>query len=271
MSLGMSEVQACAGHDIRPETFSRWKNLPEYESLRAKAQFCRLKGLLTKMENEPGDWRKWAWQLERGQYRTLFGDPTKIGVQLNQQFNGNQPGISQEGLEETRKRLDEVDLIEQKWKTGIATNVELRKHLVQKRDGFQHLIDCLDAGDVPDQEEQQRLYLDHEETSDRQQQTPIREAVGRVVGGNEQLAIEDAVEPERVASGGTVMRASNMDWSSGQRKRFESGGDRQESQAPPEPEHVRQRDRKLPNGPPSLRQRLEQEKVRRAGDGKMPF
>jgi hypothetical protein len=261
MSLGMSEAQACGGHDIRPETFSRWKNLPEYESLRAKAQFCRLKGLLAKMEAEPGDWRKWAWQLERGQYRIQFGDPAKIGVQVNQQFNGSgNPGMSQEALEETRKRLDKIELWRAHWKAGTATNAELRDCMVRQRDEAQHVIECLDAGETPDQEEQQRLYRDHEEKSEQRQPSPIREAVGRVVGSGDPLAIMDS-EPELAPRPQDhSMQARDMDPSSGL----------SESAEPP----IRQRDRPQPIGPLSERQqRLVQQRRsgRDDGSGKNPW
>jgi hypothetical protein len=147
---------------------------------------------------------------------------------------------------------------------GIATNVELRKHFVEKRDSFQYLIDRLDAGETPDQEDQQQLYRDHEETS----RQPIRAVEGHVIDSNAHapLAIEAPPELERAVPG-TSMRASDMDPSSGQRK---SDGDRQESQTPPE--HVRQRDRKQQAGPLSLKQSwLRQEKERRGGDGKSIF
>jgi hypothetical protein len=116
---------------------------------------------------------------------------------------------------------------------GIATNVELRKHFVEKRDSFQYLIDRLDAGETPDQEDQQQLYRDHEETS----RQPIRAVEGHVIDSN-------AHAPLAI--------------------------DRQESQTPPE--HVRQRDRKQQAGPLSLKQSwLRQEKERRGGDGKSIF
>jgi len=40
---------------------------------------------------------------------------------------------------------------------------------------------------------------------------------------------------------------------------------------PTESEHVRQRDKKPHAGPPSLRQRLAQERAHRGGEGKNPF
>jgi hypothetical protein len=243
MALGMTEDQACAGNGVRAETFSRWKNQPEYEWLRGKAAYYRIKTLLHKQETDPSDWKRFAWQLERI-YRSQYGDPAKIGVQINQQFNNGNRSFNQAELEDVRQRLDRVDLLQQKWKAGVATNAELHEHLVEKRDQLQHLIDCLEAGETPDQETQQQLYRLHEEKSDRQ--SPIRAVEGHVTDSNAHalLAIEAPPEPERAVP--------------------------PVSQAPPEP-HVRQRDKKLPVGPPSLRQRLEQEKARRGGDGKMPF
>jgi hypothetical protein len=134
---------------------------------------------------------------------------------------------------------------------------------------------------TPDQEDQQKLYRLHEESSNRQQQ-PIRIVEDYVaaspVGGR--LAIEDQSRPEpesrpeRPAPQDHSMRASDMDWSSGQcKRRSDNSGDCQESQAPPEP-HVRQRDRKLPVGPLPERQRMlaQQRRLGRDdGSGKGPW
>jgi len=273
IALGMTEEQAVAGNGVHITTWCDWKNKPEFEGLRAKAQYARLKVLLAKQETDPDDWRRWGWQLERI-FRTQFGDPAKIGVQINQQFNnGNSLALNQAELEEVRQRLDRADLLQKKWKAGVATNAELHEHLVEKRDQIQHLIDCLDAGETPDQETQQRLYRTHEETSNRQ--SPIRAVEGHVTGTGDHtpLAIEDAAEPER-ATPGTSMRASETDPLSGQRKRrADNDGDSQESQAPPEP-HVRQCDRKQSVGPLSERQRMLAQQRRSArddGSGKRPW
>ena len=59
-------------------------------------------------------------------YRQQFGDPTKIGTQLNQQFNNGNGG-------------------------------DLAPNQVEKIEQLQHLIECLDAGMTPDQEEQQGI------------------------------------------------------------------------------------------------------------------
>ena len=71
------------------------------------------------------------------------------------------------------------------------------------------------------------------------------------------------------------MRASDMDRLSGQPRRQSegSGDDRQVNQPAAEPEHIRWRDKKQLAGPPSerQRQRLEQERARRGGDGKGIF
>jgi hypothetical protein len=269
IALGMTEEQAVAGNGVHITTWCDWKNKPEFEGLRAKAQYARLKVLLTKQETDPDDWRRWGWQLERI-FRTQFGDPAKIGVQINQQFNnGNSLALSQAELEDARQRLDRMDLLKRKWKMGTSTNAELREIMIKERDELQRAIDCLDAGMTPVEEAQQQLYQIHKESSGgpyRQRddrQSPIRAIEGHVTDSNDhhQLAIEDATEPERATSG-TSMRASETDPSSGQRQA--------EPTAPPE--HIRQRDRKPQAGPLSLRQSwLQHEKERRGGDGKGIF
>ena len=282
LSLGMTEEQACAGHDVRADTFSKWKNLPEFAWMRAKAQYCQIKRLIHKQETEPEDWKRWQWRLQCT-YRAQFGEPNKIGVQINQQFNDGNLGISQTDLEDARKRLDETKRLQQNRKAGVATNAELRETMIRQIEECQHVVDCIDRGEIPSQEDQQKLYRLHEEGGDRDEE-PIREAIGHVVDGKP-LALEDQgglkpapeqeleSRPKRPAPQDHSMRASDMDLSSGQRKRrSDNSGDSQESQAPPEP-HVRQQDRKPPVGPLSerQRQRLEQEKARRGGEGKNPF
>src|SRR6266478_2913148 len=114
-----------------------------------------------------------------------FGDP-KVALQINQQFNnGNHSSLahSQAELADARKILDEVALRQQKWKAGVATNAELHEHLVEKRDQLQHLINCLEAGETPDQEIQRQLYRIHEESSDRQQ--TIRVVEGHLANSND--------------------------------------------------------------------------------------
>ncbi len=271
---GMSEAQACAGHNVRAETFSRWKNLPECEGMRERAQYISIKTLVAKFENAPpGEYKRFGWLLERI-YRTQYGDPAKIGVQVNQQFNngenGNLVSNQVEELAATRKRLDECKILEAKRKAGVATNTELREYFVEKIEAFQHLIDCLDAGETPDQETQQQLYRFHEEKR-RQEQEPIRPVEGHVaashhVGG--QLALkapdeEPAPEPERESRPqrpgprATSMRAGEMDPLSGVAKPAE----------PPTPWSAK----KPLAGPLSTRQRLAQERERKGAEGKTPW
>jgi hypothetical protein len=281
MALGMTEAQACAGHGVRAETFSRWKNLQECEGLRERAQYYQIKRLIGLVEGDQMGFKRFQWMLERI-YRTQYGDPARIGVQVNQQFNNGNGGDlapNQAELDDARRRLDESKILEAKRKAGVATNVELREYFVEKIEAFQHLIDRLDAGETPDQETQQRLYQIHEESSGRGSQ-PIKEATGRVAGDYAPLAIEDksrpepAPEPKRPQPGPQdhSMRAGDMDWQSGQPKR-PADGSGVSHEAPTESEYVRQCDRKLIPGPPSerQRQRLEQEKARRGGEGKVPF
>jgi hypothetical protein len=250
---GMTQQQAAAGHGVSPETFSRWKADPKYEGLRDRAQYIQIKNLMAKFENAPpGEYKRFGWLLEKI-YRLQYGDPAKIGVQLNQQFNGSGPVIDSARLEEMRKRLDEIDLIQAHWKAGTATNDELRKILIEKIGECQHVVDCIDAGETPDQETQQQLYRDHEEGRDRRE--PVQEAIGRVVSPD-LLAIEDASEPTTAA---TVTRAGDVDPLSGQ---------------PAPSEHIRQRDRQLAPGPPSERQRMlaqDRRMGRSDGDRKNPF
>ena len=257
---GFTREQSCARNGCSHDQWQEWEKRPEFPTLRDRALAQRIDYLLNAMEEaqkDKRDWRVFAWQLERVKaYREQFGDPAKI--QINQQFNNGNSGVSQAELEQMRQRLDETRLQQQKRKAGVATNAELREYFVERRDEFQRLIDCLDAGMTPDQEDQQKLYRLHEESSDRQ--PPIKGIEGHVTDSNDhhQLSIKDAAEPKRQAPQEHSMRGSDMDPLSGVLKQ-------------PEPEHVRQRDRKQLAGPSSLRQRLEQEKARRGGDGKMPF
>jgi hypothetical protein len=253
---GMTQQQAAAGHGVSPETFSRWKADPKYEGLRDRAQYIQIKNLMAKFENAPpGEYKRFAWLLEKI-YRLQYGDPAKIGVQVNQQFNGSgNPGISQERLEEIRKQLDECDLWQAHWRAGTASDVELRECMIRERDQAQHVINLIDAGTSPDQSTQQDLYQRfHEKSRDRQPE-PIKEAIGHVTGGSDYqpLAIVDAPEPQRATSG-TVMRASETDPLSG-------------AVEPAEPSV-----KKPLAGPMSTRQRWQaEERARRGGDGKSPW
>ncbi len=253
IAQGMTEEQACAGHGIHFTTWYDWKKKPEYANVRARAQYLRIKWLMHKQETEPVSWKRWEWQLERI-YKTQFGDPAKI--QINQQFNNGNLSFNETELEEARQRLDETRLQQQKRKAGVATNAELLEHVNEQIEELQYLRDRLLAGETPDHEDQQKLYHLHEESSDHHEEQPIKEAIGHVVG--KPLALEGGsgyvLEPEPTAPAAPPPPSPI-------------------SQAPSEPEHVRQCDRKLPIGPPSerQRQRLEWERPRRGGDGKGIF
>jgi hypothetical protein len=241
---------------------SQWNekyDTADLEELRAKAKHWQIKRLLHKQETEPMDWKRWQWRLQVTA-RDQFGDPARVGVQINQQINNGPLGWSEEELAATRKRLDKIDLQHKKLKAGVASDAELREYCVRGIEQYQYFIECLDRGETPDQEDQQQLYRIHEEKSDRQPE-PIRTVEGHVTDSNDwhRLAIKDVAEPESpVGSESHSMRASDLDPLSG---------------APTEPEHVRQRDRKLAPGPPSERQwqRLEWEKTRQGGEGKGIF
>jgi hypothetical protein len=227
-----------------------------------------------------------AWHLERvAAIREQFRDPNKVGVgvQINQQFNGNGTpgGLSSEDLELMRKRLNEIKLRQAKWKAGVATNAELRETMIRQIEQYQHVVDCIDADKTPNQEEQQQLYQDLTQSSSRQQQ-PVREAIGHVVdkpleleGGSEPTPEPDPEsEPQRTVPRNHSMCASDMDPLSGQSRRQSegSGDDRQVNHPAAEPEHIRQTDQKPMTGPMSTRQRwAAAERARRGGDGKQPF
>jgi hypothetical protein len=259
---GMTEAQACARHSVRAETFSRWKNLPEHEGLRAEAEAIWIKTKLDRkreLADNKLDWKEPAWDLER-RFKNQFGDPAKIGVQINQQFNDGNLGISQTDLEDARKRLDETKRLQQNRKAGVATNAELRETMIRQIEECQHVVDCIDRGEIPSQEDQQKLYRLHEEGSDHHKE-PIREAIGHVV--SKPLALEggseSALEPERPpAPPPQDMRASDTDPLSG---------------VATEQNHTRQCDRPQTIGPPSERQRarLEWERAHKGGEGKQPF
>jgi hypothetical protein len=242
---GMTEAQACARHGVRAETFSRWKNLPEHEGLRAHAEAIWIKTKLDRkreLADNKLDWKEPAWDLER-RFKGQFGDPSKASIQINQQFNGNHLHTDQNDLEEARKRLDETKRLQLKRKEGAATGTEWREYCVEQRDEFQRLIDCFDAGDTPSQEEQQRLYRDIEEGGDRRQEQPIREAIGHVV--DEPLALEGGFEP---------------------------APEPERPPATPAPEPTRQPSNRPITGPLSTKQKwAAEERRRRGGDGKNPF
>jgi hypothetical protein len=255
---GHSLEQSCAYNGCSHDQWTEWEKRPEFATIRHRAEAEQLNHILTSMDaaiQNKLDWRGYSFLLERVKsFRDQFADPNKVGIQINQQFNNGNSGGSQAELGEARRRLDEAKIAQQKRKAGISSNAELREYYVERRDESQRLIDRLDAGETPNQEDQQKLYRLDEDGSDREQQ-PIREAVGRVVGHTGgQLAIEDestlkpAPEPEPRQS----------DHSSGI------------ATEPPTP----WRDRKQPQpGPPSerQRQRLEWEKARRGSEGKQPF
>jgi hypothetical protein len=249
---GMTQQQAAAGHGVSPETFSRWKADPKYEGLRDRAQYIQIKNLMAKFENAPpGEYKRFAWLLEKI-YRLQYGDPAKIGVQVNQQFNGGGPAINAAQLEETRKGLDKIDLWQAHWRAGTASDVELRECLVMQRDQAQHVINLIDAGTSPDQSTQQDLCQRFHEERGNRDPRPVQEAVGRIVSPDP-LAIEDA-EPEQRATSGTVMRASDLDPLSGVAEPAE----------PPVNKPI--------TGPLSTRQRwAAQERARRGGEGKQPW
>ena len=272
LARGFTREQACARNGCSHDQWEEWEKRPEFPTLRDRALAQRIDYLLNAMEEaqkNKRDWRMYSWQLERVRaYRDQFGDQAKI--QINQQFNnGNRsPYFTQEELEEARKRLDEINLRQERFRAGVATNAELREHFIEKRDQFQHLIDCLDAGETPDQETQKQLYRLHDESSNRQQE-PIRTVEGHVTVSHHvsgQLAIEDQIGPEREseperpapAPQDHSMRASDMDPLSGVAMPTE----------PPTP----WRDRKPLAGPLSTRQRwLAEERVRKGGEGKRPW
>jgi hypothetical protein len=258
---GFSLEQSCAYNGCSHDQWTEWEKRPEFVTVRHRAEAGQLDHILNSMDEaikNKLDWRGYSFLLERLKaFKDQFADPNKAAaIQINQQFNNGIPGFSQAELEETRRRLDDTKLRQKKRKTGAATNAELLEHVNSEIQELQYFRDRLLAGETPDQEDQQRLYQRHEEGRDHHEEQPIREAIGHVVG--KPLALEGGsgyvLEPEPTAAAAPPP-ASPI------------------SQAPSEPEHVRQCDRKLPIGPPSerQRQRLEQERARRGGDGKGVF
>jgi hypothetical protein len=276
---GFTRAQACAKAHISPDTWYDWEKLPEFPTIRDEALAARLDYLLNAMEEAQQnklDWRMFAWQAERVKaFREQFADPSKATVQINQQFNHGNLGTSQTDLEDARKRLDETKALQQARKRGNVTPAELREAMIRQIEECQHVVDCIDRDEVPDQKTRQKLYHDLEEGGDRHNDEPVKEVVGRVVDEplalKEQGSPEHDNEPQRTSPQIHSMRASEMDWSSGQPKQPDDGGAPPE--APTEPEHVRQCDRPQTIGPLSERQRarLEWEKARRGGDGKQPW
>jgi hypothetical protein len=238
--------------------------------LRERAQCISIKTLVAKFETAPaGEWKKYAWMLERF-FRTQFSDPTRIGFQVNQQFNnGNGDGLvwTQEKLDEARQRLEHTRALQKKREVGAQTNAELREIMLEQIAERQRVLDYLDGGGTLDQDEQKQLYDRLEHESDSRQQEPIRTATGRVVGEAGPMAIEDQsrLEPApgrpqrpQPSPQDHSMRASDMDPLSGVTMPTE----------PPTP----WRDRKPLAGPLSTRQRwLAEERVRKGGEGKRPW
>jgi hypothetical protein len=258
---GFSLEQSCAYNGCSHDQWTEWEKRTEFVELRHRAEAEQLDHILKSLDQaiqNKLDWRGYSFLLERLKaFKDQFADPNKVALQINQQFNSNgNSGASQAELEEARRRLDDTKLRQKKRKAGISSNAELREYYVERRDESQRLMDRLEAGVTPDQETQQRLYRDHEESGDREEEQPIKEAVGHVVGKPLALVAGSGyvLEPEPTAPAAPPP-ASPI------------------SQAPSEPEHVRQCDRKLPIGPLSerQRQRLEWERPRRGGDGKGIF
>ena len=250
IARGLTREQACAVNDVSDEAFTQWERRPEFLGLREKALGARANLLLSKIESEPAGWQRFAWLLERPKsFRDQFADPLKLHI-----------GSQQNNYTVTAERAAEIDA-QRRRVMALVEGEQTARRSVQSEN--------------------------HEETSDRW--PVIREIEGpagpeghqpasqapRLIRHSDDFAPPEKPESarERVAQPGDSMRASDMDWSSGQRKRrSENDGDHQVSQAPPEPEHVRQRDKKPPVGPLSERQRqLAQERARRGGDGKRPF
>jgi hypothetical protein len=269
---GMTQAQACAGHNVRPETFSRWMNEPECEGMRERARYIANKNLVDQFKNAQfGEYKKYGWLLERLFHQ--FADPAKVAVQVNTQINNGDGAFlhaSAEELAEARQRLDQTTALQQKRKTGAETTAELREILIEQIAERQRVVDYIDGGGTLDQEEQKQLYRQLEDESSNRRQEPIRTAVGHVVGAEQEhlgkpLAIEDSGTaepvpgPKRPQPGppATSMRSSDMDPLSGVAKPAE----------PPIPWSAK----KPITGQLSTRQRwLAEERLRKGSEGKQP-
>jgi siroheme synthase (precorrin-2 oxidase/ferrochelatase) len=64
-----------------------------------------------------------------------------------------------QALEEARRRLDEIKLIQKRRAAGVATNAELREHLRERLEHTKRLLDRLENGETRDQEIQRQDYL----------------------------------------------------------------------------------------------------------------
>ena len=115
-ALGLNEKEATAVNGVNYDAWLRWKNKSKrFPGLAAHAAGIRKRVLLQRMEdmaNQKKDWKEAAFLLERR--FPEFADP-KVAIQLNQHIHGagdNGAAISQEQLEEARKRLDEVKALQ---------------------------------------------------------------------------------------------------------------------------------------------------------------
>jgi len=233
---------ACRARNIHRDTFQDWLSTKE-EFAQALAQAKEAKTIRAitaiKTSSKMDEIRGYMFWLERV-HPDVFADRAKVALQLNQHIHGNGNGglqFSEEELREARQRLDETKALQQ-------------QRRAEARDKTQESARPLQ---------------------------PIREVdvVRAPLAIKDHSRSEPESRPERPAPQDHSMRASDMDWSSGQcKRRSDNSGDSQESQAPPEPPHVRQRDRKQPVGRLSERQRMltQQRRLGRDdGSGKGPW
>jgi hypothetical protein len=74
LARGLTKEQACALAGTSHDAFEAWEK--KNPTLRRRAEANRIFALQEKLENDPKDWKKWAWELERI-FPNQFADKSK--------------------------------------------------------------------------------------------------------------------------------------------------------------------------------------------------
>jgi hypothetical protein len=85
ISLGLTDEEAAAIADIKPETLSRWRHIPDFDQALKKATATRLRDRLKMIGARVDNWQALSWLVER-QFPTRFSKP-EIQISLSNSFN----------------------------------------------------------------------------------------------------------------------------------------------------------------------------------------
>lgn len=100
ISLGLTDEEAAAIADIRPETLYRWRRIPEFNQALKRATALRLQDRLKMINARVDNWQALGWLVER-QYYSRFAKPEvqiAINNSVNQTVNALSITISAEEL-----------------------------------------------------------------------------------------------------------------------------------------------------------------------------